>query len=530
MNYSNDFFTNLLNDAKNLKILYAEDNHNVAQAVLKILNIFLKNVDLVQDGEEALEKFEKEKYDLILTDINMPKMNGIELIENIRKSDIQVPIVVISAYGDQEYLFKAIQAGIDGFILKPLDPEQFKRVITKALKNTLIYKEHKKNLALLNQYRDITNKASIISKTDPSGIITYVNDNFLRVSEYKKEELIGRAHSIIRHPDNPKEFYKQMWETISKKKQPWEGVIKNLSKSGKPYFVKTIIKPILDEEGKVIEYIALRNDISEIMSEKKQLLSYLESSKNSLLIMIQIENFDILDKFYDAKTIDRIEYIYGKTLLSHMPNSSTFSKIFTLGDGCFALIEEFKNYSSNYAQELIHKQLLKFINNVKESTIELENIEYDIRVIVSYSFGENNLYENVKYGIEKALDENKSLIFANSLVEEAQNTAKKNLETIQMVKNALDNARIVSFFQPIIENHSKEIVKYESLVRLINEKGEIISPYFFLDVSKKGSYYTKITKRVIENSFEILDHIKDNISINISVLDIENSNNKKHTI
>ncbi|RXJ68925.1 hypothetical protein CRV08_05680 [Halarcobacter ebronensis] len=522
MDYQKEFSNNLLLEAKNLKVLYAEDTPAVAEAVSNILKIFIKNIDLAQNGKEALEKFRKDKYDLILTDINMPIMNGIDLIENIRELDLHIPIIVISAHGEQEYMVKAIQAGIDGFILKPLDPTQFKNVILKVLEKTLVYKESKKNLALLNQYRDITNKASIISKTDTKGIITYVNDNFIRISEYSKEELIGKSHSIIRHPDNPKEFYKKMWETISIEKKPWEGVVKNLSKSGKPYFVKTIIKPLLDDEGNIIEYIALRNDISEIMSEKKQLLSYLESTKNSLLIMIQIENFDILDKFYDAKTIEKIESIYGKTLLDHMPNSKSFSRIFTLGDGCFALLEDFDEADTSYSKKLIHIQLAQFVNNVKESTIELENIEYDIRVIVSYSFGHNNLYENVRYGIEKAVEENKNLIFANQLLEEAQDTAKRNLETIQMVKKALDNSRIVSFFQPIINNSTKEIVKYESLVRLINDDGEIVSPYFFLDVSKKGSYYTKITKRVIENSFEILDHIKDNISINLSVLDIEN--------
>ena len=76
--------------------------------------------------------------------------------------------------------------------------------------------------------------------------------------------------------------------------------------------------------------------------------------------------------------------------------------------------------------------------------------------------------------------------------------------------------------QQIIDNKTKEVIKYESLVRLINEDGEIISPYFFLDVSKKGTYYTKITNRVIESSFKVLDHIKHNVSINLSVLDIEN--------
>ena len=517
-----NFSDNLIRNAKTLNALYVEDNLIVAKGVEKLLKLFLSEVDLALDGAEGLSKFKSKKYDLILTDINMPKMNGIEFIEHIRENEPHIPIIVISAYGDQDNMFKAIQAGIDGFILKPLEPEQFRKVLFKAIEKTLIYKEHNKNLSVLKQYQDITNRSSIISKTDPSGIITFVNENFIKVSEYTKEELIGRSHGVIRHPDNSKEFFKDLWYTISVKKEPWEGVIKNLSKTGKPYYVKTVIKPLLDENGKVIEYIALRNDISEIMSEKKQLLNSLESNDNALLIMIQIENFEILDKFYDTKTVDKIEHIYSKTLLDHMPHKEMFEKIYTLGDGCFAITESFEKITSKYSDVNIEEQLLEFIKNTKNSTIKLENIDYDISVIASYSYGKTNLYENVRYGIEKAIDTNRNLIFANNLVDEAQKNAKKNIETIQMVKKALDESKIVSFFQPIIDNKTKEIIKYESLVRLINEENEVISPYFFLDVSKKGSYYTKITKRVIESSFEVLNHIKNNVSINLSVLDIEN--------
>ena len=84
--------------------------------------------------------------------------------------------------------------------------------------------------------------------------------------------------------------------------------------------------------------------------------------------------------------------------------------------------------------------------------------------------------------------------------------AKKNMEIIRMVKIALDNYKIVSYFQPIINNKTKVIEKYESLVRLVDETGSVLTPHSFLDISKRGSYYNKITHRVLENSFRILDH------------------------
>jgi EAL domain-containing protein (putative c-di-GMP-specific phosphodiesterase class I) len=131
------------------------------------------------------------------------------------------------------------------------------------------------------------------------------------------------------------------------------------------------------------------------------------------------------------------------------------------------------------------------------------------------------LYEDAKEGLENALRAKSKVSFSNDSSIVASKEAKENLEMIKTVKIALDNFNIVSYFQPIINNKTKEIEKYESLVRLIDEHGNILSPFHFLNVSKKGNYYSKITQRVLENSFKILHTINTKLSINISVKDIE---------
>ena len=518
----------LIDISTDIKVLYVEDNEPERVAVLKLLKIIFNNIKTTSNGTDALKVFQNNQIDLIITDINMPFMDGIKLIEEIKKINSNIPIIVTSAQNDDDKIYQAILAGIDSFIVKPIQMNQFFKSIRKVVNQSLIIKENEKNLMILKQYQEITNNSAIISKTDINGIITYVNEKFCEISGYTEKELIGQSHNIVRHPDTPTQIFKELWNIIKIEKKSWKGIIKNLSKNGRTYYVKSTIKPLLDQNNNIIEFMALRDDISEIMSEKKQLLTSIKTNKTSLVALIQIENFDILDNFYDHQTVEKIEKIFGDKLLSLLPDNKLFGRIYTLGDGRFALSEDYEKLLSNNID--IEEQLIHLIKNAKEATIKLEHIEYDVSIAVSYSYGKETSYDNAKYGIEKALKDNQSLVFANNLTNEAQKDAQKNIETIQMVKKALDNSNIISYFQPIIDNKTKEIIKYESLVRLINEKGEIISPYFFLDTSKKGTYYTKITQRVIESSFSALDHIKHNVSINISVLDIENETIRKNLI
>ncbi len=98
-----------------------------------------------------------------------------------------------------------------------------------------------------------------------------MNDNFCKVSGYTREELVGRPHSIIRHEDSPPEIFKELWENISSKR-PWTGIIKNRCKDGSSYYVSTIVFPILDRLGNIVEYMSTRTDLTQlfILQEEKK--------------------------------------------------------------------------------------------------------------------------------------------------------------------------------------------------------------------------------------------------------------------
>jgi methyl-accepting chemotaxis protein len=115
---------------------------------------------------------------------------------------------------------------------------------------------------------DIMNVTSIVSEADKKGDILSVNEKFLQVSKYPRAELIGHGHNTTRHPDMPKEVFKQMWQTIGRG-EIFRGVVKNRAKDGTPYYVDAVIAPILGENGKPMKYLGVRYDITEAEIERQ---------------------------------------------------------------------------------------------------------------------------------------------------------------------------------------------------------------------------------------------------------------------
>lgn len=151
---------------------------------------------------------------------------------------------------------------------------------------------------------DAIDKVLIVSRADPEGSIIYANDLFCQISGYARTELIGRPHSIVRHPDMSSAVFEDMWATITQGKI-WHGIVKNKTKNGAAYYVKTFILPKIDHQGQIVEYLGIREDITDLIQTRDSLLeqqhftqTVMDLSEDVVLIMKNEKPYSLNSHFF----------------------------------------------------------------------------------------------------------------------------------------------------------------------------------------------------------------------------------------
>ncbi|MCX6073294.1 MAG: response regulator [Campylobacterales bacterium] len=248
-----------------ISVLLVENEIDILVQLSLLLSRHVTKVITATNGQEALEAYHNSPPDMIISDIDMPIMNGIELLKRVREKDENIPFILSSGLKSLDILTKAIEYKITAFLPKPIDIKN----LIRQLKAIAEKKQFSERNHILEQYKQAVDISALVSKTDTEGIITYVNDMFVNLSGYTREELIGHPHNIIRDPSMPSEVFKEMWKTI-KNKQIWQGIIHNRAKDGSHYSVKSTISPIVNKYGEIIEFISIREDITEMKRAKEE--------------------------------------------------------------------------------------------------------------------------------------------------------------------------------------------------------------------------------------------------------------------
>jgi CheY-like chemotaxis protein len=183
------------------KILIVEDDENIRAAFAGQLECLGYETESAQNGKEAVERVQKESFDLILMDLVMPEMDGFEAIRRIRemRSLSFIPIIVVSAREASDGIEKALELGANDYVVKPVDSTAFKARVRAALR----LKESVENLRVSEEkYKTLLQALpDIVYKADQDGKFVYLSDS-IRSLGYEPEELLGRHFGEIIHPDD----------------------------------------------------------------------------------------------------------------------------------------------------------------------------------------------------------------------------------------------------------------------------------------------------------------------------------------
>lgn len=393
---------------KNITILYAEDEAALREITLNILKGFTKKQFVAENGAEGLELFKQNEseIDLIITDVNMPIMNGLEMIREIKRLNPNIPIIVATAFSNTEYLLEAIDIGVDKYVLKPIDMKKLLQLMSQSL--------------LYHELKDL-----------------YIDQ-------------------LTRLPNRNK----------------------------------------------------LKKD--------------LEYTKEGLMAMINIDKFSTINDLFGESNGDRVLLEFSDTLKKYF-----IKEEFTL----YRIeADKFLAVARDYHKEVqdLYDLCKKFEDYIEEDPVYIDDHEIDLNITIGIAKNDsNNAYKYAQRVISYARRKFEPILIYNDSFN-IQESFEENIKWIKKIKSGMKNNNFKGYFQPIVNTKTKEIYKYEALIRYIEEDGTVVSPYVFLEIAKKAKLYPNIIKIMIKEAFNLIRTKNKRVALNISFEDIASETTMKY--
>lgn len=244
-----------------------------------------------------------------------------------------------------------------------------------------------------------------------------------------------------------------------------------------------------------------------------------ELQNNNLVLeavcLLNINSFKEVNDFFGHKVGDAILIDVAKLIQEKIKNEGEHFKLYKFPSDNYCIT------NTKDCQESFVSLIKNIVESVYKKVFIYELYEIDIRITAGISFSnKNNKLITADIALQSAKKDHKDyIVFYDEL--DKFREYENNMLWTKKLKSAFINDNIEVYFQPLVNNRTLKVDKYECLVRLIEEDGKVVAPYFFLDISKKSNQYTKLTKIVLEKSFQKFEHLPFEFSVNISYEDIE---------
>jgi len=407
--------------AKEMRVLYVEDDPLIRHEYIAFLSRFFVEIDSAENGQEGVDAAFAKRYDLIISDYQMPLLNGLEMIEIIKEKYPSQATLLVSAHKDNDILYRSVELGVDGYLFKPIERIQTIDVLYKIVakiameKENLHYKEHLEEL-VVEKSREV--------------LLTYTTDRI----------------------------------------------------SG------------------LYSFAMLENDLLE--------------HRNCSLSLLKINNFKNLNDFHG--------YTVGNSILKQTADflarsieeeGLPFHALYRVSGAHFAVLSPLE------AKELfyyIHRIIQKFESTEMQINGQMMYMEMGSGIVDQ---GDESPLSHADIALRQAEKQGDIVIYRNDARSEQERSTK--LQYQDMIKRALQEDRFIPYYQPIIDNKTNNITKYEALARLILPDGEVIAPGLFLPIAKETKMYNPITRMIIAKALNNFRDSECSVSMNLSIDDIK---------
>ncbi len=510
-----------------LKLLYVEDDPEIRRQLVVFLSRRVGQLLIAENGHQGLELFREHQPDVVVTDIVMPIMDGLKMSEGIKALDSDVPIIVTTAFNDQDFFLSAIEVGIDHYVLKPIHLDALLEAIRKAAKNVIQQREiESKNRQLQLAAKVFEGSIEGIMISNADNVIVSVNRAFCEITGFAEEEVIGQNPRLLNSGRQSQVFYRDMWDSLNKTGH-WQGEIWNRRKNGEIFPQWLTISVVRNDIGEVTHFIALCTDISQRKFDEERIerLAYYDpltdlpnrvllqdrlarvlanaqrNHRVAAILMLDLDRFKNINESLGHGIGDAVLQSVAERLRTCMRDADTVARLG--GDEYLVVLADIEDAQG--AAIVAKKILDSFAPPIVVGDREL-GVSLSIGISVYPNDGEDqqSLMKNADSAVYSAKQAGR-----NTYQFYTRDMNASTLEAL-MIENALRRAlerhELRLFFQPQVDMRGGEIIGAEALIRWQHPDLGLLAPGAFIPIAEDSGLIIPIGEWVLE---EACRHVRE---------------------
>ena len=450
----------LLPYTKKLKLLCIDSDSAVRQSLVKTFSKIFAQVDDAADGYDGLNHYKINKHDLIITDIDLQNYSALSMIDQIKKISPSQHVIVLSSSQDVQTLLKWSNMGIQGFIPKPINMQ------------ALLESMHKSCAQL------------------------YV--------AAQKEQQADASKQIKEQKQQLQEYYEKNEKNLT------EALAYERKRLGRLLGQERELQSRLKEQQRELDLVRFQDDLTGV-SNKNALKRAMSVSGEKALLLIDIDHFENINTLYGMGYGNGVLKETAQRLSKFLANNA---ELFRISADEFVILVS----SPKPDQELLLSQ--QIIALFQQAPIVINDVEFEISFSIGMDRGDHSkLFTHAKIASAEAKERGRSQMVVFQPDSQYVKDQKETLFWIQTVKNALKKDRLMSYYQPIYNNQTGKVDKYEALCRILDSNGKVITANDFIRPAHLAGLSSKITKVMIDKAFKYFQHNNYDFSLNVSAQD-----------